>query len=170
MNRSTRDLLFIIAGLLLSAVTLWAGSGYDVRLGRDVAYLNGIGSRPSGAKNLERSLASAFKTDSQRIEKLRRDRLGTGDMAAAFAVASRLAGGITDANLGRIVGLWKQRHTAGWAAIAKSLRVRLRGVVLSVESIGAQRPGAAVARTPSRVQQPVDTGNHDTLKSLVHHG
>jgi hypothetical protein len=159
MNRGTRDLLFIIAGLLLSAVTLWAGAGYNTRLSKDVAYLNAVGSRPREAKNLERSLASTFRTDAARIEQLRKDRLGAGDIAAAFAVASRLAGGISDANLGRIVNLWKERHAAGWAGIAKSLGVRLRGVVLKIESIG--QPRAAVAGVP---------GEHDTLKSLVHHG
>jgi hypothetical protein len=167
MNRGTRDLLFIVAGLLLSAVTLWAGAGYDARLSKDVEYLNAVGSRPRGAKDLERSLALAFRTDAARVAELRKDRLGTGDVAAAFAVASRLAGGISDANLGRIVALWREEHAAGWAGIAKSLGVRLRSVVLKVESVGAQKPRTSVASTPSNVSQP---GVHDTLKSLVHHG
>ena len=78
MNRGTRDLLFIVAGLLLSAVTLWAGAGYDTRLSKDVEYLNAVGSRPRGAKDLERSLATAFRTDAARIARAAEGPVGYG--------------------------------------------------------------------------------------------
>jgi hypothetical protein len=176
MNRGTRDLLFIVAGLLLSAVTLWAGAGYDKRLSRDVAYLNSLGGRPTGAKNLERSMASAFRTDVKKINELRREKLGTGDIAAVFAVASRLGGGLTDANVKRIVKLWKEEGVDNWAAVARSLGVRLRSVVLKVESVGSGRRAASVAansRTaspaqPSAAKSPA--AGHDTLKALLHKG
>ena len=170
MKHGTRDLFFILAGLLLSAVTLWAGGGYDARLGRDVAYLNGMGHRPEAEKSLERDLTITFKTDTGRVDALRRQRMGPGDIAAAFAVSSRLAGGITDANLQRIVRQWKTRHSSGWADIAKNFGVRLRAVVLRVESITAQHPGSKVAgSTPAVATQPRPR-QYDTLNGLLHHG
>jgi hypothetical protein len=172
MNRGTRDLVFILAGLLLAGVTLWASAGYDKRLSRDVAYLNSLGSRPAGAKSLERSMASAFRTDVGKINELRRQKLGTGDIAAAFAVASRLAGGITDDNVKRIVKLWKQDGVASWAGVAKGLGVRLRAVVLKIESVGVGRQGTSTATRPSRpaadpAAQPADSG---ALGESLHRG
>jgi hypothetical protein len=169
MKHGTRDLLFIVAGLLLSTVTLWAGGGYDARLGRDIAYLNGIGRTPDREKSLERDLTVTFRTEASRVDELRKQRLGPGDIAAAFAVASRLKGGISEVNLQRIVRQWKTGHS-GWASIARSFGVRLRAVVLKIETVTATRTASASpGHSPTAVTQP-RARSYDTLNSLLHHG
>ena len=151
MRRSTRDILFIFVGLFASVGTLLASATVaETRLGRDVAYLNGLGTRPEGERSLTLSLETRFRTDGARINEMRRARLGYGDMSVALALASDLQGGATRANVEKMVSLWRSPHFDGWPKIAKSLGLRLERVVLQVESLrtrpvtrpvaGAERP------------------------------
>ena len=126
MNRSTRDILFIFMGLFLSLGTLWASkTSMETRLGRDVAYLNTLGRSADGEKSLTSSLESQFMANSTRIKEMRRARLGYGDISVTLAMASHLKGGITRANVEKIVALWKSSRMDGWSRIAGSLGVRL---------------------------------------------
>ena len=153
MKPSTRDILFIFAGLFISAAVLsGAQPGPDARLRRDVAYLNGVGSRPRGEKALAASIAAVFKADTGSIAALRKDALGYGDIGAAYAVASRLSGGATESNLSKAVAAWKRLRSGGWPAVARGLGVSVRRVATEVESLSV-RPKAASGRT-ARVKEP----------------
>jgi hypothetical protein len=139
MQRSTRDILFIFAGLFASVGTLLASTtAVETRLGRDVAYLNGLGTRPEGERSLTLSLETRFRTDPARINEMRRARLGCGDMSVVLALASDLQGGVTRANVEKLVALWRSPHFDGWPKIARSLGLRLGRVVLQVESLTAR--------------------------------
>lgn len=154
MKPSTRDILFIFAGLFISAAALGgAQPGPDARLRRDVAYLNGMGSKPRGEKALAASLATVFRADTASIAALRKDTLGYGDIGAAYAVASRLSGGATESNLAKAVGAWKRLRSGGWPAVAKGLGVSVRRVATEVESLTA-RPKAEPGRTARVKAQP----------------
>jgi hypothetical protein len=165
MKPSTRDILFIFAGLFMSAAALWgAQPGLDARLRRDVAYLNQIGTRPRGAQAFDASLAAVFKADTVSIAALRKDRLGYGDISAAYAVASRLTGGATEANLRKAVAAWKSRGPGGWPSVAKALGVSVRRVTSEVESL-AVRPKADSKRTAGAKK---GQARADTLAGLSH--
>ncbi len=164
MKPSTRDILFIFVGLFVSIGTLWASkAGAEVRLGRDVAYLNSIGRTPRGERSLSQSLESRFRTEPGQIAELRKRSLGYGDISVVLALASRLRGGVSRSNIERIVGMWKQR-AGDWGRIAHSLGVRVERVVLQIESLRAHpvhgRPVASAA-------QP---RGYDPVLKLVHGG
>jgi hypothetical protein len=163
MQRSTRDILFIFMGLFLSLGTLWASkSAMETRLSRDVAYLNTLGRSADGEKSLTLSLESQFMADSARIKEMRRARLGFGDMSVALAMASHLKGGITRANVEKIVVLWKSSRLDGWSRIARSLGVRLERVVLQIESLRPRPAGKGVA-TSTAVEMPRPSGSVQRL-------
>jgi hypothetical protein len=144
MQRSTRDILFIFIGLFVSFGTLWASkSAVETRLRRDVAYLNSLGRSTDGERSLTMSIETQFKADAARIHELRKARLGYGDMTVVLAMASHLQGGITKANVDRIVALWRSSRVDGWGKIAKSMGVRLQRVVIQVESLSPRRRSAA---------------------------
>lgn len=173
MKPSTRDILFILIGLFISIGTLWASkAGAELRLGRDVAYLNSLGRSPGGERSLSLSLESKFKTEPGRIADLRKRRMGYGDISAVLAIASRLQGGIDSRNIERIVSLWRGPH-ANWGRIATSLGVRVERVVLQVESLRAKQ------RVASRASEPATRGpaapaphpqSYDPVLKLVHGG
>ncbi len=160
MNRSTRDILFIFTGLFLSLGTLWASkSSVEARLSRDVAYLNTIGRSADGERSLTVSLESQFMANPARIREMHRARLGYGDISVALALASHLTGGITRANVDKILTLWRSSRLDGWGRIARSLGIRLQRVVLQIESLRTRPAGKSVATSPSgSVHQLVNGG------------
>ncbi len=165
MKPSTRDILFIFVGLFVSIGTVWASrAGAEIRLGRDVAYLNSIGRSPEGERSLSRSLETTFRTQPGQIAELRHHSLGYGDISVVLALASRLQGGISRANIERIIGLWKSPHRGSWGRIVRSLGVRVERVVLQIESLRAR---------PAR-SQPVASAarprGYDPVLRLVHGG
>ncbi|HUI70914.1 MAG TPA: hypothetical protein VL354_10380 [Spirochaetia bacterium] len=165
MKPSTRDILFIFVGLFVSIGTLWASrAGVEMRLGRDVAYLNRIGRSPTGEKSLSLSLESRFRPGPGQIAELHKQRLGYGDISVVLAVASWLHGGVTRQNIERIVSLWKSPRSGSWSKIARSLGVRVDRVVLQIESLRGAQTKTAVGATASR------TPGHDPVLRLVHGG
>ncbi len=165
MKPSTRDILFIFVGLFVSMGTLWASkAGSEIRLGRDVAYLNSLGRSPGGERSLSQSLETTFRADPGQIADLRKRRLGYGDISVVLALASRLHGGISRANIERIVGLWKSSRMGNWGRTVRSLGVRVERVVLQIESLRAKPARAQpVASTPR-------SRGYDPVLKLVHGG
>jgi len=158
MHRSVRDFLFIVVGLLVSASLVWAGRGAAGRLAGDVAFLNTLGRSPARAHAMEHLMASSMRTSAARIAALLADGMEEGDAAAALAVAERLPGGLTDANIAAVVKLWKAAPAGGWTGIAKTLGVGADKVALAIERVAppAARPatssaasGATAAGAPS---------------------
>jgi hypothetical protein len=171
MKTSTRDIVFIFAGLFVSIGTLWASrAGAEMRLGSDVAYLNTLGISQSGGKSLSQSIESRFRTEPNQIAELRKQRLGYGDISVVLATASRLRGGISKHNIERIVALWKNPRSRDWGKIIRSLGVRVERVVLQIEGLrGAQQAHGtqANASTPSAGTSPK---GYDPVLRLVHGG
>jgi len=165
MKTSTRDILFIFVGLFISIGTLWASrAGVEMRLGRDVAYLNRVGGSPSGERSLSQSLVSRFRPEPGQIAELRKQRLGYGDISVVLAVASRLRGGVSRHNIERIVSLWKSPRSGSWGKIVRSLGVRVERVVLQVESLRGAQTRSPVGATAARA------GGYDPVLRLVHGG
>ena len=169
MKPSTRDILFIFVGLFISIGTLWASkAGAELRLGRDVAYLNSLGRSPSGERSLSLSLESRFRTEPGQIADLRKRRLGYGDISAVLAIASRLEGGIDSHNIERIVSSWRAQR-ANWGRVARSLGVRVERVVLTVESLKT-RPKAAKTAARATDATAAHPQGYDPVLKLVHGG
>lgn len=151
MKTSTRDILFIFIGLFISIGTVWASrAGVEMRLGKDVAYLNNVGRSASGERSLSRSLQEKFGADAAQIEGLRKQRLGYGDISVVMALASRLHGGISRLNIERIVSRWRAPRSGDWARIARSMGVRVDRVVLQIESLTTRENRTSVGTTAAR--------------------
>jgi hypothetical protein len=165
MKPSTRDILFIFIGLFASIGTLWASkAGAEMRLGRDVAWLNSVGRSPDGERSLSRSLESRFRTDPGQIAELRKRRMGYGDISVVLALASRLRGGISRSNIEKIAGMWRSHQAGNWGRIVRSLGVRVERVVLQIESLNA-RPRRSTPRASSARPR-----GYDPVLKLVHGG
>jgi hypothetical protein len=183
MKTSTRDILFIFVGLFISIGALWASrAGVEMRLGRDVAYLNNLGRTQSGERSLSQSLESRFAPGPGQIAALRRQQMGYGDISVVLATASRLRGGISKHNIERIVSLWKNPRSGSWGKIIRALGVRVDRVVLQIEGMrganavrGAQslRHSATLQGSQARVSPAPAAGQskgYDPVLRLVHGG
>jgi hypothetical protein len=165
VKTSTRDILFIFIGLFISIGTLWASrAGVEMRLGKDVAYLNALGRNAGGERSLNLSLESRFKTGPEQIAELRKQRLGYGDISVVLALSSRLRGGISRQNIERIVSMWRSPRSGNWGTIVRSLGVRVDRVVLQIESLKARPARTSMGATASRPR------GYDPVLKLVHGG
>lgn len=106
-------------------------------LERTSAALDKDAARPDGEKSVETRLKSEFKVDDARIQGLRDQKLGYGEIAIVFALAERMSGGITDANVGALMAERRGPPEMGWGRIAKNRGVALGGVMSKVERVDA---------------------------------
>jgi hypothetical protein len=139
-------MILIFTGLFVSLGTLWASkTSVEARLSRDVAYLNTLGRRADREKSLSLSVESQFMVNSARIREMRKAQLGWGDISVTLALASHLTGGITRANVNKVIELWRSSQLGGWGRIARSLGVRLQSVILQIEDLRLRPSGKSVA-------------------------
>ena len=169
MERTTRIVVFIFAGLVASMGSLWASTmAVETRLGLDVAYLNRLGRSAQGETSLTLSLERRFRADSAWINEMRRARLGYGDISVALALASDLPGGVTRANVGRIVARWRSSRADRWPNVARSMGLRLKRVVFKIESMRARPVAAPTGAAARPVAKPVAAAERPRPREPVH--
>jgi hypothetical protein len=101
---------------LLCGVIGLAGPGRANEAG-DHPWSDEEGSTPDGAEGVRDRLAAKFDVDESRIDSLRDEKLGYGEIDHALTLAERLPGGITDENVNHVLEL-RQEQGMGWGQIA----------------------------------------------------
>lgn len=75
--------------------------------------------RPEGPKKVESRLKTEFKVDDARVQGLRDQKLGYGEISIVLALAEKRPGGITDANVAAIMAERNGPPKMGWGQIAR---------------------------------------------------
>jgi len=109
--------------------------------------------RPEGQQAVESRLKSEFKVDEARIQGLRDQKLGYGEISIALALAQKMPGGITDANVNAIMSQRQGPPVMGWGQIAKKQGVTLGKVIGKVKSVDAAARRHERAENKKQVQQ-----------------
>lgn len=129
--------LIAVAGLLVSlagtaGAATTAASKDEKKLTVGITMLNNAAKLPQGEKVMTKQLTDEFGVKSDKISSLKAKNLKYGEIAAVLAMADKMEGGISDANINRVVGM--RPATAGWDRIANSLKVDLAEVAEKVYS------------------------------------
>ncbi len=114
--------LYLMVGLALSAASYAAAEDAtkdEQKLERTSTDVDEDAARPEGQKNVESQLKSEYKVDDARIQGLRDQKMGYGEISIALALASKLPGGITDANVAKIMAERNGPPKMGWGQVAK---------------------------------------------------
>src|SRR5512146_2817120 len=77
----------------------------EKKLDDEVTAINKRASQPAGEKVVVQKLEKQFKVNEAEITSLRDKKLGYGEIAITLAMAQKLPGGITDANVAQILAL-----------------------------------------------------------------
>lgn len=93
--------------------------------------------KPEGEKLVTEKIKTEFKVDDARVQGLRDQKLGYGEISIALSLARELPGGITDANVQKIMALRQGPPVMGWGKIAKDLNLKLGPVVSRVKRMSA---------------------------------
>lgn len=120
-------LSLIIAGAAAADV-----SKDERNLDREVKRLNDTAAKPDGEKAVVKQLAIDLNTTDQRIRSLRDQRLGYGEIACLLSLAQNLPGGVTDANVQKVLALRQGPPVRGWGEVARQLGVKLGKTVSQV--------------------------------------
>lgn len=80
------------------------------------------------AKKVEERLEKEFNVSDARVDSLRQQGLGYGEIRHVFSLAKQMPGGINDQNVKKIMDLRQGdgKHKEGWGKIARDLGLKLR--------------------------------------------
>lgn len=128
--------LMVAAGVMVfmaGAATAKTTAKDEQKLKSEITLLNKDASLPRGDQIVTDRLIKEFKVTGDQITALRDKKLGYGEIAAVYAFADKLSGGITDDNVSKVTSMVKDNK--GWMTAAKDLDVDLGHVAGKVGSI-----------------------------------
>lgn len=138
MNNTALYLSVVLAFCAASFAAAAEGSSKDEqKLEQTSSDLDRDAAPPEGQKAVESRLKSEFKVDDARVQGLRDQKLGYGEISIVLALAQKMPGGITDANVQAIMSQRQGPPVMGWGQIAKKQGVKLGQVISKVKSVDA---------------------------------
>ncbi|HBL17064.1 MAG: hypothetical protein A2X36_16590 [Elusimicrobia bacterium GWA2_69_24] len=133
--------------MFLSLVLVFCAASYaaaldllpkdEQKLAKLVTDLDKEAALPDGPGKVGSKLMDQFKVDDARIQGLRGQKLGYGEVSIVLALAEKLPGGISDVNVDSIMALRKGPPVMGWGQIAKKQGVKLGQVLSKVKKVEA---------------------------------
>jgi hypothetical protein len=105
------------------------------RLDTAVVSLDKEGSQEQSQTQMITRLETLFGVDQTRIDGLRAEKLGFGEIAVVLSLAQKMPGAITDANVQTIMTMRNGTPVMGWGQIAAKLGEKLGPVVSQVTSM-----------------------------------
>lgn len=123
--------LVILMSSMTSAET---ASKDEKKLTVGITMLNSDAKLPAGEKVLIKQLTDEFDVKKDKISSLKGKNLSYGEIAVVLALADKMDGGVSDANINRVAGM-KPSSASGWSKVAKNLNVDIADVADKVSSI-----------------------------------
>ncbi len=156
--------IFIVVFIGLTATSVSAQTKEEAKLDKSAAAVDKDASTPQGEKAVIQRLEKEFKVDDARINDLRGQKLGYGEISIVLAMAQKMPGGITDANIKTIMSMREGTPKQGWGEIAKKLGIKLGPTISSVENVekGAHKDlekaekteGSEKMEKPEKMERP----------------
>ncbi|OGR66577.1 MAG: hypothetical protein A2X31_04460 [Elusimicrobia bacterium GWB2_63_22] len=146
----TNKLQLMLAGLFLCAAAMPAFAQEKTReekkLESGAAELDKNAAKPEGAQRVNDRIKAEFAVDNARVQSLRDQKMGYGEISIALGLAQGLPGGITDANVAKVMALRQGPPVMGWGRMAKELGLKLGPVQSKVHKMSAEVKKAKKAK------------------------
>lgn len=137
----TNKLRLMLAGLFLfaAAMPVFAEekSREEKKLETAGGELDKSAVEDEGQPRVTDKIQTQYGVDGARVQALRDRKLGYGEVSIVLGLAQSLPGGITDANVDKIMALRQGPPVMGWGKIAKSLDLKLGPVQSKVKKISS---------------------------------
>ena len=130
----------LLAGLFLCAampVLAQQKSSEEKKLDKAAVELDKEAGKPEAAKTVTDKIKAEFGVDDARVQGLRDQKMGYGEVSIVLSLAQGMPGGITDANVQKVMALRQGPPVMGWGEIAKELGFKLGPAVSKVKKITA---------------------------------
>jgi len=127
-----------LASLLVLAVVKAASAASSTSV---ISSVNRQANAPDGAAVVTQRLVKDFGVTEAQVKDLRSKGLSFGEIAIALSLAKEEPGGVTDANIQKVLSLRQTTPPTGWGKVAKQLGVKLGPAVSSVERLAKESRG-----------------------------
>lgn len=124
-------LCLLAPGIAVSATV----SSEERNLEQEATRLDKHAAAPQGEKAVSQKLQDEFKVTAAQVQALRDRKMGYGEIGIAYSLAKQMPGGITDANMNKIMTMRQGPPTMGWGNIAKDLGTKLGPAVSQVKNV-----------------------------------
>src|SRR5438874_1637834 len=128
----------LLASILVLAVSQVASAASSTSV---ISSVNQQANAPDGASVVTRRLVKDFGVTEAQVKDLRSKGLSFGEIAIALSLAKEEPGGVTDANIQKVLSLRQTTPPTGWGKVAKQLGVKLGPAVSSVEKLAKESRG-----------------------------
>ena len=130
----------------------------DSSLEEQAATVDKEANEPEGEKHVVEKLENQYNVSDERINKLREQKLGYGEIGVVFSMAEKMPGGINDANIQKIIELRQGgAHKEGWGKIAHDLNLKPGDVREHMDKGSrdseVEHPNATKARENNEIQR-----------------
>jgi hypothetical protein len=133
MKRFSAALGILCVLSLLSVGAAAADVSKDERnLEREAMRLNDTAAKPDGEKAVVKRLTAEFKATDRQVQDLRGRNLSYGEAAIVLSLTQTLPGGVTDANVQKVLALRQGPPAMGWGQVARQLGTKLGKTVSQV--------------------------------------
>jgi hypothetical protein len=105
----------------------------EMKLNAKIERLDRSAGLPHGEAAVKARLSKTFNLPADRISQLLDRNPGYGELTVILAIAEKMAGGMTEENINRVLTL-RQGHK-GWSEITRNVDVKLSSVVNRVDTI-----------------------------------
>ena len=127
-----------LASMLVLAVVKAASAASPTSV---ISSVNQQANAPDGAAVVTQRLVKDFGVTEAQVKDLRSKGLSFGEIAIALSLAKEEPGGVTDANIQKVLSLRQTTPPTGWGKVAKQLGVKLGPAVSSAERLAKQSRG-----------------------------
>jgi len=113
-------------------------------------------------------IQTQFGVDGARVQALRDRKLGYGEISIALGLAQSLPGGITDANVDKIMALRQGPPVMGWGRLARELGLKLGPVQSKVRKINSdlkkdKKDGMEKGEKSEKTDKPEKREKHEKM-------
>jgi len=133
-----KNIPILLASILILGVSHLASAASSTT---GIASVNRQASTPDGASLVTQRLVNDFGVTEAQVSDLRTKGLSFGEIAIALSLAKEEQGGVTDANIQKVLSLRQTTPPTGWGKVAKELGVKLGPAVSSVEKLAKESRG-----------------------------
>ena len=134
-----RSFLFLVIGVIVALAgtgTAWAElSKAEKNLERESRRLNDTAAKPDGEKAVLKEIETEFKVSNARVQALREQKLGYGEIAIVLSLTKNMPGGVTEENLQKVLSMRQGPPVAGWSQVAQQLGAKLGATVSQIKKM-----------------------------------
>lgn len=155
--------------MILTVMFVWSAApvfAADEPITTEVTRIDKECANPEAAKVVAGNIEKKFNVTAEQVKGLRDQKLGYGEIAAVYSIASKMEGGITDANVQKVVALRETSPKTGWGKIAKDLGMNpgdvkkdIRATKGEMKGGGREKHGRPEGKEKHEHMRPEKAGN-----------